>query len=257
MNCGWDWQATIPSRRKWWAKSKNGVCKVCSYEAFILQKRQIHVSNDVYYSKLKDMHLQPQLLPLFSNIPFSSSQDSDWIYQALNLEKRDRNGVFVLMLFGTIHKEWSVNSVINKLKTEIKDRKIYLVSVGGQGYGKGLWQELSSLQSESFKTIKLGFRTEQEISCLLQFADAGLSTTPLCLFGKSGSAMAMVEHGLPIIVTRNELRFPFLIQKVEEVYPAVYMWDEVQEDKLLKSSRLTDRINKITYRFLHDLALIS
>jgi len=43
-----------------------------------------------------------------------------------------------------------------------------------------------------------------EISKLLQTLDLGLATTPLEVIQKSGSAAAMLEHGLPLLVIRDD-----------------------------------------------------
>jgi hypothetical protein len=42
------------------------------------------------------------------------------------------------------------------------------------------------------------------ISSYLQSADFGVATSPLSLIGKSGSVAAMLEHGLPVVVSRLE-----------------------------------------------------
>jgi hypothetical protein len=42
------------------------------------------------------------------------------------------------------------------------------------------------------------------ISSYLQSADFGIATSPLSLIQKSGSVAAMLEHGLPVVVSRLE-----------------------------------------------------
>jgi len=49
----------------------------------------------------------------------------------------------------------------------------------------------------------------ETISAQLRDADFGVAASPWQLIGKSGSAAAMLDHGLPVIVTRDDFH-PYL-----------------------------------------------
>lgn len=219
----------------------------------------VHMSNSVYYSKLKQLGYSVHYLPLPSNIPIQISTDYEWIYNELTLEKVKREETIILLFFGSIHSDWDPKAFFSQMKKQFNSQKIIVVSAGSQGYGKGLWESIVSEQlsaNSEIQFVKLGFKSDKQISELLQFVDFGICTTPLSLFGKSGTAMAMVEHGLPVIVTRDELVFDFKINHIQEEYPNVWMWNaantlEIREKKEL----IKDRSQKIAQVFLKDLAL--
>ena len=241
----------------------------------------IHVANNVYYSKLKQLGYSVHYLPLPGNIPIQTNPDFEWIYQELALEKAKRKEAVILLFFGSIHSDWDTKLFFQQMKDQFESKKIIVVSAGSQGYGKALWEQLSTINyqlsdnnyqittnneqptanseqrtSNGFQFVKLGFRSDKEISELLQFADFGICTTPLSLFGKSGTAMAMIEHGLPMIVTRDELKFDFIILQVQEEYPNVQMWNTTNTLEIqVKKELIVDRSQKIAQVFLKDLAL--
>ncbi len=220
----------------------------------------INVANNVYYSKLKELGYTVCYLPLPGNIPIQINPDSNWIYNELGLEEAKREEAVILLFFGSIHGDWDTNAFFQQMQDQFESKKIIVVSAGSQGYGKALWESLvvrnQSLDSK-IQFVKLGFRSDKEISELLQFADFAICTTPLSLFGKSGTAMAMVEHGLPVIVTRDELEFDFEIEKIEETYPNVWMWNQVPLfETIKKTGFLPNRITKIAASFLEDVSLL-
>lgn len=225
----------------------------------------IHVANNVYYSKLRQLGYSVQYLPLPGNIPIETNPDSDWIYNELALEKSKRKNIVILLFFGSIHGDWDTEAFFQQMRKQFASKNIIVVSAGGQGYGKALWESVVSRQSSvdseqltvnSEQFVKLGFRSDKEISELLQFADFGICTTPLSLFGKSGTAMAMIEHGLPVIVTRNELIFDFQIKQVQEEYSNVWLWNDLPAlISVRKSGLLSDRLEKIAVNFLEDVSL--
>lgn len=227
----------------------------------------IHVANNVYYAKLKQLGYSVHYLPLPGNIPIQTNPDSDWIYDELALEKAKREEAVILLFFGSIHGDWDTKAFFQQMKDQFESKKIIVVSAGSQGYGKALWEQMSTINyqlsanneqrtTNRCQFVKLGFRSDKEISELMQIADFGICTTPLSLFGKSGTAMAMIEHGLPVIVTRDELEFDFEIERVQEEYPNVQMWNSTNALQVQRNKELIkDRSQKIAQVFLKDLAL--
>lgn len=219
----------------------------------------IHVANNVYYSKLKEQGYPVKYLPLPGNIPIQINPDFNWIYNELGLQKTKQEEAVILLFFGSIHGDWDTKAFFQQMKDQFESKKIIVVSAGSQGYGKALWDSVVSEQSSvvyDIQFVKLGFMSDKQISELLQFADFGICTTPLSLFGKSGTAMAMVEHGLPVIVTRDELEFDFEIIQVQEEYPNVWMWNWANSLQIQRKKELIkDKIQKIAQVFLKDLAL--
>jgi hypothetical protein len=54
--------------------------------------------------------------------------------------------------------------------------------------------------------LALGVQPAARVSAYLQALDFGLTSYPYALIGKSSSVVAMLEHGLPVIVAWGDLR---------------------------------------------------
>ena len=54
---------------------------------------------------------------------------------------------------------------------------------------------------------RYGEQPAERISRFLTEMDFGIATTPLALIGKSATAAAMLEHGLPVIANRDDVRY--------------------------------------------------
>jgi hypothetical protein len=82
-----------------------------------------------------------------------------------------------------------------------------MLSIGRQGSGQPLWDRLEKEYSRAFSFLNFGEQTREKISEFLNSVDFGIATTPYSIIGKSATAAAMIEHGLPVIVNRDDLRF--------------------------------------------------
>ena len=80
-----------------------------------------------------------------------------------------------------------------------------MVSIGRLGPGEALWRDMQSRYGQRFGFARLGERPREEVSVFLQSIDFGLATTPWQLIGKSASTAAMLDHGLPVIVARDDV----------------------------------------------------
>jgi hypothetical protein len=79
-----------------------------------------------------------------------------------------------------------------------------LVAIGRAGqHGTRLLTRLSSEQKE-ITIISLGAQSPERISEVLQAADFGIATHPWALLEKSGTTVSMLEHGLPVLVPRDD-----------------------------------------------------
>jgi hypothetical protein len=63
-------------------------------------------------------------------------------------------------------------------------------------------------EGNDWRVLSLGQQSEEDISQCLQMADFGVSAVQPENIFKSGTAAAMSEHGLPIIVTRPVSHYP-------------------------------------------------
>jgi hypothetical protein len=164
------------------------------------------------YSKMLNLTgVKNTILPLFSNIAYcGNSCEMDNIDTAHLRISKDK--YLIGCLFGSIyHESWDLSSLFTTLMRE-KDRtgkEIMIVSIGKISYGQAFWQGLPSAYP-AINFLTLGPQNEKTLSWWLSnFAEFGIVTTPAIIAGKSGSFMAFIEHGIPVLCKENDLSFNF------------------------------------------------
>jgi glycosyltransferase involved in cell wall biosynthesis len=160
-----------------------------------LNCRVIHTSNLVYVRLLARHGIKAIELPLFGVVPVVANPSEIW--------RGDRT--LSLGMFGSIHPDWNPDEMLAQLQQ--LGRPIRLAHVGRIGPGDSVWSVLSGRHESAVELCRLGERSLEEISRFLLSTDFGVATTPLSLIGKSSTTAAMLDHGLPVIVTRNEVHF--------------------------------------------------
>jgi len=177
-----------------------------------LRPRVVHTSNETYRTLLARAGIASEVLPLFGNIPIVDDAD-DAELQALLArhglgldDPAARARQLWIGLFGSLHPVWPPEPFFTHLKEaqSLSGRRPVLISIGRLGPGRALWERLRRDHSTSISFAELGEQPAPIISQLFHHLDGGIATTPYQVIGKSGSAVAMAEHGLPVIVNRTE-----------------------------------------------------
>jgi hypothetical protein len=156
----------------------------------------VHTSNVTYQTVLTREGCVSQILPLFGNIPVTEivprvSRRNEWI------------GGF----FGTIHPQLQPIPCFDILVegARASGRKLRILGVGRLGrYGEELFASLKAEYSGEMEVVAVGEKEPIEVSRLLQTMDFGIAAHPWALAGKSGAVAAMLDHGLPIVVPRDD-----------------------------------------------------
>jgi hypothetical protein len=143
------------------------------------------------------------LKPLFGNIPVIESSDEEinrWVTLFLGVNKEE---FLIAGYFGSITQPCLSQEVFDKLKKCAfrSNKKLLICSAGGIIDERE--KEFLSLNSKDIQVIRLGRLSEFDVSMYLSSLDAGLAGTPYLLLQKSGSAVSMIEHGLPLISTSH------------------------------------------------------
>ncbi len=165
----------------------------------------INTQIKLYQSLLNQLGFETQILPLFSNIPFH--REVSKLAEKLNINKVPLQKRAVLILFGSIHPLAPVQQFASEAIAYFKKERytnISLCLIGRTGEEKYEW--INVFESKGFVINDLGEENIENISIALQKATIGLSTTPLYLIEKSGTAIAMRLHKLPIISVSKHWR---------------------------------------------------
>ena len=117
---------------------------------------------------------------------------------------RVRGDKLVFGMFGTLHPIWPPEPLFSTLLTPGK--KIEVVHIGRMGTpGEALWEKLTEDYAGVIEFRKAGELPPEKIAEVFRSEiDYGIATTPWELIGKSAAAAAMLEHGLPVIVNRDD-----------------------------------------------------
>lgn len=168
----------------------------------------MHTSNGAYQLALAQHGWPAELLPLFGNMPVLPVKPD-----AARKELTDVLGsslptvpMCLGVIFGTIHPQWQPEPTMEWLEAASKQlgRPIGLLGLGRLGaHGTQLLARLASEQN-TIPIFSAGPQTPERISHLLQAADFGIATHPWALIEKSGSTATLLEHGVPVLVPRDD-----------------------------------------------------
>jgi len=202
----------------------------------LLQPRVVTTSNPMYAAMLRSVGGTPTLLPLCGNIPVEKiTQPLSDYFERAEITATNRKEWWVGIFFGTLHRQWKPEPFLGLLLRAAAQaqKKICLVTVGRiGGAGAALWENLGKNYGSQITLINRGEQPSPLISGLLQAADFGIAATPWQLIGKSGTAAAMLEHGLPVIVTRDDLRPRLHPGRAPSEDPLLHLCNEELEIRL-------------------------
>jgi glycosyltransferase involved in cell wall biosynthesis len=167
----------------------------------------VTTSNEPYGALLRGAGISSQLLPLFGNIPVAGKRRSSWLDGAMKINDREAHWVFAL--FGTLHLIWPPEPLFSYLAKAAKHagKRVIIACIGRLGPGESLWNRLGCEYGNALRFVHLGEQPAERISEFLHAADFGIAASPWELIGKSGTVASMLEHGLPVIVNRDDVRF--------------------------------------------------
>jgi glycosyltransferase involved in cell wall biosynthesis len=172
----------------------------------------VHTSNTGYANLLGKVGIAAGVLPLCGSIPLVPQVDADWLESAL-LEHggapavAGESGAWRFGFFGTLPPAWSPEPLFAYIAEAARRarRTVAVISIGRMGPGEPLWRQMQARYGERFTFVRLGERSREDVSRFLQSIDFGLATTPWQLIGKSATTAAMLDHGVPVVVSRDDV----------------------------------------------------
>jgi hypothetical protein len=220
----------------------------------------IHTSNPTYVALLNRAGIHATELPLFGNIPVLNASELKWIESELRTALGNgyhRETAWLFGLFGALHSQWPPEPLLTYLHRASNEagRKPVLLSIGRTGAaGFELWNRMAQNYSGSFGFVHFGEQPVARISEYLSYMDYGIATTPRSIIGKSGTVIAMLEHGLPVIVNRDDAET--IGTSLENSDPLLIPCDAELENQLrggLKKGRRGSRCPQVARSFVSAL----
>jgi hypothetical protein len=227
-----------------------------------LKPARLQTTNASYREVLARHRLDAEVVPIFGNVPVGAETAETWLYDGLAQQGAlgpgfDRSRCWLFGMFGLIDPSWPAIAIFSRLAEIARraDRRIIIVSIGNAGEGAASLFERAKTALPGLSFALLGRRPAEQISQFLNTMDFGLSSYPYALLGKSGAVAAMLEHGLPVIVSRGHRDVPF--QVVDPLFETlVWQSDSALDEKLISpplrrryTGRPTDVAKMLIARF--------
>ena len=156
----------------------------------------IHTSNEYYRSELNRLGWPTGRLRMFGNIPVQEAPPSFVLPDI-------PSDALVCGHFGTLHPNWQPEPWLSdfaELASKLGRPPVF-ISVGALGRGFETFAKLQAKEQGRIKFVCLGKKTNVELSQIFRHFDFALTSMPWVTVGKSGSAAALREHGLNVVVT--------------------------------------------------------
>jgi hypothetical protein len=175
-----------------------------------LQPRVVHTQADPYQQALQRENIPASILPLFGNITYVPGEAWDDLLAPLvaaaSGEAPNRNRFYLAGIFGAIHPEWSAQKTVDVLLPLVQraQKQLVLVFFGKNNLTPEALNQLKATLPGRITMISIGEKSNSEVSQILQALDLGLATSPYQVIQKSGTVAAMLEHGLQVLVTRDD-----------------------------------------------------
>ena len=214
-----------------------------------LRPQALSTQSVCYQRHLEASGIMVSRLPLFGNIEVNGDEEN-----GLAPEVRAALEKFAcsMVVFGTVHPEWCPRDLCDHAHRWgwNQDGGLALVFAGRSGRPSDYFNRLRGTLPK-VEVISLGELSEAAVSQLFRGARLGVATTPWALVEKSGSVAAMVEHGLPVVVTRDDWQTK-LPGAVPEPGPEVKPLD-LLGSSLPQRHEIRERLDVVAATFLQQL----
>lgn len=192
----------------------------------------VHTSNPLYRELLRRNGVHADELPLPGNIPICSVDSAEarsWLLEKIGSGSGHSESLLAGG-FGSIHPEWGSDCEwLDRLEalSRSTDRRLVMIHLGKPGAAGGeIWKALALRFRDRVEFHALGELSPAEISRALLALDLGVATSPWPLIGKSGSVAAMLEHGIPVLVTRTDFALRHGTTPEPAAHPLLYRLDD-------------------------------
>lgn len=230
-----------------------------------LRPNLVHTSNPTYLARLSQNGIAALVLRMFGAVPIAAQRDKDWVFSQLSqggvaVNEGNRESYLLLGIFGSLHLVWPAEPLFTYLQraSKLSGCRFVLLAIGRLGAGEQLWDKLAHTYAAQFDFVKLGELPVERISQVFHEIDCGIATSPYSIIGKSSTVAAMLEHGLPVIVNRNDTEWCSPAEQNQE--PLLHLMDESLPDELNRGlPRLSpsSRLPLTARQFLQDLNAVS
>ena len=182
----------------------------------------VHTSSACYRAALAALGTDAAILPVFGNVPLASAGTA-----AATLPGIPTDGL-LCGHFGSLHPGGLPDEFLGEFMrfATAQGRPPVLVAVGALRAGAADFDSAAARWRGRMHCVRLGELPVQELAAVFARFDFGVTSVPWHLLGKSGSAAALREHGLRVVVTRAAP--PRLAAAAVTDDPGFHLWRPAQ-----------------------------
>ncbi len=214
-----------------------------------INPRVVHTQSKLYQTYLEQYYPDVQHLPLFSNIPVIKTPVS-----TRDIKTTCNPYDILIVIFGPIFRGGAVQVLAREVAQygRNNNKNICLQLVGRSGKESKFWSQI--FEAEGVDVKLFGEQPAARISAILTNASVGISTTPILLIEKSGTAAAMIEHGLPVLCVSHQWT-PIEAQEITFIEGVASYSKGMFETFILtaKHKLNTTRIGEVSTQFVNAL----
>lgn len=200
----------------------------------------IHTHTPLYVAMLQEAGFSASILPLFSNVPIVEPGNPQWLWACVAdagccITEENRKSFWLTGFFGTLHPEWEPEPFFSILRRAAQKtgKQVCVLALGRLGSGETRWEQFAREYAKDFVFLRLGEQPPGKISQCLHAMDFGIAASPWQLIGKSSTAATMLDHGLPVIVNRDNFHSRQAVSDPPATDSHLYQCDDILELKLL------------------------
>jgi hypothetical protein len=223
----------------------------------------VHCTNTLYSALLQRAGIPNKVLPLFGAVPINRKPNDPYLRLFSGLVPGSKPTDWVVAaMFGTIHPSTNLQVALRWLNARCIShaKHLLLVSLGNSPTASSTFEALASCfsrrDSPFFHTTgKLDVLT---LSSWILGADCCFATTPFNIIDKSSSALAFVEHGIPVIVMDPGASIVGIPHKQLDLTPEYWLLGDKRLEKLdvlPPRRRPLPRREIVVNQFLNDLKI--
>ncbi|TWT03068.1 glycosyltransferase family 4 protein [Reyranella sp. CPCC 100927] len=181
-----------------------------------LHPARTYTTNAAYRAMLGQIGIDAQIVPHFGNVPPGTQNAASWLPAELAAAGFDvgpggLDGLYLVGLFGALYPGLDIPSLLPMLDAAARKtgRRLCIVAIGRMGGRLSEWQAWRQKHGVLYGLVTVGERSPDMISQFINSLDLAIAATSLAQIGKSGTAAAFLEHGIPTLVPVETTHYRF------------------------------------------------
>jgi hypothetical protein len=162
-----------------------------------IEPAKVHTSTAYYQLALAAIGQKADRLRMFGSVPPSVAAP------ASILPPHVSDDAVVCGHFGTLHSDWTPDPFLADLAALAAQRRrpAAWVAAGSLGSGQERFDRIAEQWQDRVACVTLGRLGDAALAAAFARFDFAVTSVPWNILGKSSSAAALREHGLPVVVT--------------------------------------------------------